>query len=55
MPTYYGENVHVFISSDKPTEKELKRLTINQLLLLAKKKKGLKQVLINFLKGDKNG
>jgi len=39
-----------WLSSDKPTIKELNRLSIDQLLILAKrKKKSLKQTLINHL------
>ena len=37
--------------SEKPTTKELERLTIEQLLLIAKKKKGLKKLLLDFLDG----
>jgi hypothetical protein len=35
--------------SDNPTDKELERLTIDQLLVLCKRKKGLKKVLLNFI------
>lgn len=33
-----------------PTEKELKRCSIEQLLIIASKRKGFKNILINFLK-----
>ena len=39
--------------SEKPTEKELERLNIDQLLIIAKNKKGLKRVLVSFLCGIK--
>ena len=52
MPTYYSGGYQVHVSSDKPTEEELERLTIPQLLILAKMKRGFKRVLINFLKGE---
>lgn len=35
--------------SDKPKEYELKRLTIDQLQMIAKRKRGLKKILIGFL------
>jgi hypothetical protein len=37
--------------SEKPTTKELEKLTIEQLLLIAKNKKGLKKLLLEFLDG----
>lgn len=37
--------------SKNPTTKELERLNIDQLLIIAKKKKGLKKVLLDFLNG----
>jgi hypothetical protein len=35
--------------SDKPTKKELERLTIDMLLVIAKRKRGLKKALVEFL------
>ncbi len=35
--------------SNQPTKKELERLNIDQLLILAKRKKGFKQILLNYL------
>lgn len=35
--------------SNKPTREELERLTVSQLLLIAREKKSLKKILINFL------
>lgn len=37
--------------SDKPSTKELERLSINQLFEIAKSKKGLKRTLLDFLVG----
>jgi hypothetical protein len=37
--------------SENPTTKELERLNINQLLIIAKNKKGFKKVLLDFLNG----
>ncbi len=37
--------------SKNPTTKELERLNIDQLLIIAKNKKGLKKVLLDFLNG----
>jgi len=37
--------------SENPTNKELERLNIEQLFIIAKNKKGLKKVLLDFLTG----
>jgi hypothetical protein len=37
--------------SESPTVKELERLNVDQLLLIAKGKKGLKKALLEFLDG----
>lgn len=39
--------------SKNPTTKELERLNIDQLLMIAKNKKGFKKVLLDFLSGVK--
>lgn len=43
--------------SDNPTEKELNRLTIKQLLIIVahRNNKGLKKVLVDFLTKNKDG
>lgn len=35
--------------SKKPTTNELKRLTVDQLLLIARRRRGFKKVLLDFL------
>ncbi len=35
--------------SSKPTPNELKKLTIEQLLIICKRKKGFKKILLDFL------
>jgi hypothetical protein len=50
MVRYYDKNgKSTGWLSDKPKEYELKRLTIDQLQIIAKRKKGLKKILIEFL------
>jgi len=38
---------------DTPTTKQLERLNVDQLLILARRKQGIKKVLLNFLEGKK--
>lgn len=49
MVRYTDKNGNTFGLSDKPKEYELKRLTIDQLVIIAKRKRGLKKILIEFL------
>lgn len=39
--------------SENPTNKQLERLNVHQLLMIARNKKGFKKVLLDFLNGVK--
>lgn len=50
MKRYYDDKGNTTIwLSDKPKREELQKLTISQLILIAKNKRGIKKFLIDFL------
>jgi len=44
-----GEGISTGWLQNPPTKKQLEKLNIEQLIIIAKRKRGLKQTLLNFL------